>query len=190
MSPNNSKNWHKNKRHPVTKVHRRVRLIKLKLLRINDPPERIARGAALGVVCGILPTFGFGGFIAFGLAFVFKANKAAAILGSFIMNPVTTPFFWTFSLMLGSLILGADHTILLEKIETEGLVAGFSSAYIVFLVGNSIIATFFCYFTYKLIKNGIRAHRKIRDERKARNGRRNRLKEIRTEKAEKSRPDG
>jgi uncharacterized protein (DUF2062 family) len=124
MSPKSLIQWHKNKRHPVTKVHRRVRLVKLQLLRINDPPERIARGAALGVVCGILPTFGFGGFIAFGLAFLFKANKAAAILGSLIMNPITTPFFWTFSIILGSLILGVEYSVLLDKIEQEGLVAG------------------------------------------------------------------
>ena len=171
MSPNSSKKWHKNKRHPVTKVHRRVRLVKLKLLRINDPPERIARGAALGVVCGVLPTFGFGGVIAFGLAFLFKANKAAAILGSLIMNPITTPFFWTFSIMLGSLILGVEYSAVLDKIDHEGLVAGFTSGYIAFLLGNSIIATFFCYFTYKLVRNGVRAHRKRRDKRIAMNGR-------------------
>jgi uncharacterized protein (DUF2062 family) len=165
MSPNNEKKWHKNKRHPVTKVHRRIRLLKLRLLRIDDPPERIARGAALGVVCGILPTFGFGGFIAFGLAFLFKANKAAAILGSLIMNPITTPFFWTFSIMLGSLILGREYSALLEKIHNDGLVAGFTSAYIVFILGNLIIAIIFCYFTYKLVKNGVRAHRKRRDAR-------------------------
>jgi hypothetical protein len=171
MSPNNSKKWHKNKHHPATKVHRRVRLLKLKLLRINDPPERIARGAALGVVCGILPTFGFGGFIAFGLAFLFKANKAAAILGSLITNPITTPFIWTFSIMLGSLILGREYSVLLEKINNEGLVAGLTSAYIAFILGNVIMAAVLCYFTYKLVRNGVRAHRKRRDERIAMNGR-------------------
>ncbi len=164
-----TKIWHKNKQHPVIKVKRRMRLIKLKLLRINDPPERIARGAALGVVCGILPTFGFGGFIAFGLAFVFKANKAASILGSLIMNPVTTPFFWTFSIMLGSFILREEYSVMLNKITRDGLVAGFTHVYIVFLLGNSIIAAAFSYFTYKIVKNGIYAHRRHRDEKKRRN---------------------
>jgi hypothetical protein len=71
-----------------------------------------------------------------------------------------------------------EYSVLLDKIEQEGLVAGFTNAYIVFLLGNSIIATLFCYSTYKLVKNGVRAHRRMRDERRSRNSRRARLKNI------------
>ena len=138
------------------------------MLRLNDPPERIAKGAALGVVCGILPTFGFGGVIAFALAFVFRANKAASILGSLIMNPITTPFFWSFSIILGSVILGEEYSGMLEKIKTDGLAAGFTHVYIVFLLGNSIIASTLAFVTYKIVKNGIYAHRRHVEEKKRR----------------------
>ena len=94
MGNQNGKNG-VDKKHPFVRLKRKARLTYLKILRIDDPPERIARGAAIGVAMGVLPTFGLGTLFALAFAFVFRANKAASVLGSFIMNPVTTPFFWT-----------------------------------------------------------------------------------------------
>ncbi len=85
------KNSWNNKRHPLVRLKRWARLSYLRLLRMDDPPERIARGAAIGVLCGVLPTFGAGGVIALAVAFVFRANKVAAVLGSLIMNPIQNP---------------------------------------------------------------------------------------------------
>ncbi|TAN63593.1 DUF2062 domain-containing protein, partial [bacterium] len=50
------------------RLKRRAKLIYLKLLRLDDPPERIALGAAIGVLMGILPTFGIGGVLSIILA--------------------------------------------------------------------------------------------------------------------------
>jgi hypothetical protein len=148
-----------NKRHPLVKLKRWARLSYLKLIRVDDPPERIARGAAIGVLCGILPTFGAGGFIAIAVAFVFRANKAAAVLGSLIMNPITTPFFWTLSVVLGSVILGEDSSSILATIREESLLDGITLAYLAFLTGNAIIAIVCTSGAYYLTKNAIIKHR-------------------------------
>ncbi len=138
MDTGNNK-WN-NKRHPLVRLKRWARLSYLKIIRMDDPPERIARGAAIGVLCGILPTFGAGGVIAIAVAFVFRENKAAAVLGSLIMNPITTPFFWTLSVLLGSVILGEDSSFILATIREESLLDGLTLAYLAFLTGNAIIA--------------------------------------------------
>src|SRR3989304_5845182 len=120
----------------LARIGRRVKLIYLKILGIDDPPERIARGAAIGVAMGVLPTFGLGTLFALAFAFVFRANKAASVLGSFIMNPVTTPFFWTASLVTGSLLTGNDYSAIYAKMKENGLLTGAGEASVVFIAGN------------------------------------------------------
>lgn len=149
-----------NKNQPHVKVKRRIRLIYLKILRIDDPPERIARGAAIGVLMGILPTFGLGGLFALALAFVLKANKAASVLGTFIMNPLTSPFFWTLSIVTGSVILRQDYNTMLSKFKGESLLKGAELVYMVFLTGNMILCVLFTAASYYLVKNTIIRHRK------------------------------
>ncbi|MDH4099017.1 MAG: DUF2062 domain-containing protein [Nitrospirota bacterium] len=87
-------------------IRRWIRLNHLKLKRINDTPKNIARGVALGVFLGIFPTFGLGLLLALLFSWLFKMNKPAAVIGSLIMNPYTSLFFWAASYVLGAMILG------------------------------------------------------------------------------------
>lgn len=155
-----------NKNSPHVKVKRRIRLIYLKILRLDDPPERIASGAAIGVLMGILPTFGLGGLFALALAFVLRANKAAAVLGTFIMNPVTSPFFWTLSIVTGSVILRQDYNTMLSKFRGESLLKGAERVYMVFLTGNIILCVVFTAASYYLVKKTVIRHRKHKAEKR------------------------
>lgn len=159
-------NFKKNRRQKRlhTKASRRLKLTYLKMLRINDPPERIARGAAIGVCMGILPTFGAGLILAFVLALVLKANKGAAVLGSFIMNPLTSAFFWSGSLILGSLITGQNYTAIMGVVHENGILRGAGWTYAVFLVGNVIITGVFTVGAYFIVRWAVVRHR----EKKAR----------------------
>lgn len=141
------------------RMKRRARYIYLKLLRIDDPPERIARGAALGVLMGVLPTFGLGTALAFGIAFIIKANKAAAVLGSFVMNPFTSAFVWTLSIVIGSVLTGEDYSDMLSKLRRDGVAVGVGWAYLVFLVGNVILSTLLTVASYVMVKKAIIRHR-------------------------------
>lgn len=166
MAPNNSRN---NKKHPFVRFKRKSRLVYLKILRINDPPERIARGAAIGVLMGILPTFGIGTLLAFGASFIFKANKAAAVLGSLIMNPLTQPFFWTVSIVLGSFILGEDSATIFANFKNNSAVHAITRASLVYLTGNIIISAGLTVASYYIVKKGVIGHRRHKEaKRKAR----------------------
>lgn len=152
------------KKHPFERVRRRARLIYLKIMRIDDPPERIARGAAIGVLMGVLPTFGIGTFLSLAGAFVFKANKAAAVLGSLIVNPLTSPFFWTLSIVLGSALTGQDSDAIFRHIKENGFLKGAGWTTIVYMTGNAILSAAFTIGSYYIVKIAIIRHRRRKEE--------------------------
>ena len=82
----------------------RLRGLGRKLLLINDSPERIARGFAIGVFWGIMPTFGFAWIFSLPIAFLLRANKVSAVLGTFVSNPFTVVFFYTLGYKFGTQI--------------------------------------------------------------------------------------
>jgi len=167
MGNQNGKNG-VDKKHPFVRLKRKARLTYLRILRIDDPPERIARGAAIGVAMGVLPTFGLGTLFALAFAFVFRANKAASVLGSFIMNPVTTPFFWTASLVTGSLLTGNDYSAIYAKMKENGLLTGAGEASVVFIAGNLVISIASTLASYYIVRNAVIRHRKKKEEKRQR----------------------
>jgi uncharacterized protein (DUF2062 family) len=72
------------KRSLPNKVKRLAKVVYLKLFRINDSPLKIALGFGLGVFIGVMP--GVGPVIALLLAFLFRVNRASALLGSILFN--------------------------------------------------------------------------------------------------------
>jgi uncharacterized protein (TIGR03546 family) len=160
MPLDNQKNPRDEKRRLLARIRRRARLLYLKILRIEDPPERIARGAAIGVFMGIVPTFGLGAVFAIAFSFILRANKAASVIGSMIMNPLTTPFFWTLSIMAGSVVLGQDSSEIIQRVKNEGMVKGVGLAYMVFLFGNIMVALVSSLAAYLGVKAAIVRHRR------------------------------
>lgn len=77
-----------------------------RLRRLPDPPHRIARGVAAGVFVCFTPFFGLHFFLAALLAFLMQGNIIAALLATFVGNPVTFPFIATISLELGAWMQG------------------------------------------------------------------------------------
>jgi len=78
-------------------------LIYKELFKINDTPQKVALGFGLGVFSGILP--GTGPIAALFLAFIFRANKASALLGSLLTNTWLSFLTFIFAVKLGSVIL-------------------------------------------------------------------------------------
>jgi hypothetical protein len=144
----------------LARVRRKARLLYLKILRQSDTPEKIALGAAIGVAAGILPTFGLGAILALGVSYIVRANKVAAVLGSFIMNPVTTPLFWTLNSTVGGLIFWEERSSIVATVQTQDIFGGIKWAFIVFLSGSVIVASSFAIVIYFVMRNLIIRHRK------------------------------
>jgi uncharacterized protein len=82
--------------------------IKSKLAGIKENPHKVAMGYALGVFLAASPFIGLKVFIAIAITFIFKWNKAAAIIGVFHINILTAPLFYGFSFLVGKSVLGSD----------------------------------------------------------------------------------
>ncbi len=89
---------------------RAAHYIKHRLRRLPDEPERIARGVFAGLYVSFTPFFGFHFLSAAGLALLIRGNIIAALLATFIVNPVTTPPLAWGAVELGHWMLGTQNT--------------------------------------------------------------------------------
>lgn len=81
--------------------------VKHRLRRLPDSPQRIARGVFAGVLISFTPLFGLHFLAAAALAFAINANVLAALLATFVGNPLTFPVIALVSLQIGHWILGS-----------------------------------------------------------------------------------
>lgn len=79
-----------------------------RLRRLPDQPHRIGRGAAAGVFVSFTPFFGFHFLSAAAVAWIIRGNILAALLATFVGNPITIPFIAVLSLTLGRQMLGIE----------------------------------------------------------------------------------
>jgi len=133
------------------RLKRLFRYIYLKLVRTNDTPPKVALGVAIGVFLGIFPTFGVGLILAYFLAWLLKANKASAILGGLIMNPITTPFFWSISALIGAAIIGGKREIILNELKTGKIFKAIGHSFLAYIIGNLIISLIFAIISYYIV---------------------------------------
>jgi uncharacterized protein (TIGR03546 family) len=160
---------HKNalkKRYFKERIRRLIKLSYLKLLRIDDSTEKIARGAALGAFIGLMPTLGVGLILCLIGSFLLKVNKAAAIIASFVMNPFTAPLVWSGSITIGKFIFWQEASEVFYGSEHETLLKEIGHIPLAFVTGNTIIASFFAAIIYIVVKNGVIRHRARKAARK------------------------
>lgn len=81
-----------------------------RIRRIPDTPHRIALGFACGVFASFSPLFGLHFFYSAFLAWALRANILAALIGTFVGNPLTFPLIASVAMALGRRILGYGAT--------------------------------------------------------------------------------
>jgi len=143
----------------------------LRLVRMNDSPEKVASGFAIGVAVGIFPTFGIGIVIVIFLAWLTNINKASAIIGSLVMNPWTSPFFWAVSFFAGSLMLGNnihETAILVKSLNAHGdmwkAVLG-RRLILPYIIGNITVTAVFTAASYIAAYYLVKAHKNAKIKR-------------------------
>jgi len=80
--------------------------VKLRLRRLPDSPEKIARGIWAGVFTAFTPFYGLHFIFAAALAFFMRGNVIASLLATFFGNPLTYFPIGVVSLQSGYFILG------------------------------------------------------------------------------------
>jgi uncharacterized protein (DUF2062 family) len=125
------------------RLGRWMRLQCIRMVRENSTPARTGLGLALGAFIGIFPSFLLGTPIAFYVAGKLGWNRAAAVAGTFLTNPVTAPVFYALSAWLGQSILGANA----EAAQVHGLIDHLREFGLAFLLGNTLVAAVFAAVT-------------------------------------------
>lgn len=85
---------------------RAARYVGYRLRRLPDPAHKISRGIAAGVFTSFTPLFGLHFVISALLAWAMRGNILAALLATFVGNPLTFPLIAAVSMEVGSLVLG------------------------------------------------------------------------------------
>lgn len=143
----------------------------------HHSPDEIAAGVALGAFIGIVPTFGLGGFMALGIASRLRWNRLAAFLGTFIMNPLTFPFFIALSGLLGAIVLPKRTQELLARLEglpndwslvkaffqNQGWSHDLLAALGLYMVGNLLVALTFAGISFIVTKRIVIFHRRRKE---------------------------
>lgn len=87
-----------------------------RMRRLPDTPHRVARGVFAGTFISFLPIPG-AQFLGAGLfAWAIRGNILAALLATFLSNPLTTPWIAVGSIFLGHWLLGIDAPLTREMI--------------------------------------------------------------------------
>jgi len=97
----------------------RTQYIRIKSL--QGEPHYIAMGMAVGVFVAFTPTIPFHTILAVSLAFVCRGSKPAALLGSWLSNPLTIPAFYYGSYRLGMILLGRHISTSILNGDIHGL---------------------------------------------------------------------
>ncbi len=96
---------HKSRRPGKMPPRRAIRYYWLKFKRLQDSPQKLAWGMALGVFVGMTPTVPFHTVMVLFLAPLLRVSPVTALMGMFIMNPVTMPPLYFAAYKIGEFIL-------------------------------------------------------------------------------------
>ena len=103
---------------------RAARYVQLRVNRLPDPPDRIARGIFAGVLTTFTPFYGFHFFTAALIAWIMRGNIPAAILSTFFGNPLTYVPIGVIAMKTGYWLLGLeadqDHGSIGKKFVKAG----------------------------------------------------------------------
>jgi uncharacterized protein len=89
---------------------RSSRYVVYRLRRLSATPHAIALGFAVGAFIAVTPYIGTHMVMAALIAWAIGGSMVAAVLGTFLGNPLTYPFFWFASYKIGNIMLGAHGT--------------------------------------------------------------------------------
>lgn len=83
-----------------------VHFIKYRILHVNDSPNRIAMGVAIGLFVGWTPLIGLHTLIVLPLAVIMRANKPVALVCVWVTNIFTAMPIYYFNCLIGRFLFG------------------------------------------------------------------------------------
>jgi len=82
-----------------------------RLSSLRASPHEIALGCAAGAFASITPLLGVQTLLAVAVALLLRASIPAAIIGTFVGNPLSWPFIWASTYAMGLKIMGIEGVL-------------------------------------------------------------------------------
>lgn len=143
-----------------------------RLLHIEDTPERTALAFSLGIFLGFSPFLGFHTLTGLAIAFLFKLNRVAVLLGVWLNTPWWLVPYYTVATWLGMWVIRFRiNGTTLKEIFRLGKDQGFISSdfwirvssqwgfLLSFMIGSLILAALLSFLAYPLSLKWIRFYR-------------------------------
>jgi uncharacterized protein (DUF2062 family) len=131
------------------------------ILHLDDSPESIARGAAVGFFFGVSLAWGGQVLLAVGAAHLARGNKAVAALLTAISNPLTSPALYSFCYVVGAMLMGGlpEVAALRSLASLHDVMALGSGALWALLLGTTVVGALGVVPTYLLVLRGVQRKR-------------------------------
>ena len=94
------------------------------LVSLNDTPERIAMGFAVGVFLAFTPLLGLHTLLGLLAAFAFGLNRVAVLVGVFVNNPWTLVPIYGLATFVGGLLVGFPPASAIPDLEWHSVFQG------------------------------------------------------------------
>jgi uncharacterized protein (DUF2062 family) len=107
---------------PSHRVAKIARYYWRKLLRVRATPHEVALGCAVGVFAACTPFLGVQMVLAATLALLLRVSVPAALIGTFVGNPVSWPAIWSASYIAGAWMLGQDPSAAADHLAASAIV--------------------------------------------------------------------
>ncbi len=130
----------------------------LKLIRVKDTQDKLAKGFAFGSMVSFTPFIGFHFLLAVIFAYIFRGNIVASLIGTFVGNPFTFPFIWIFIYKIGNIFFKNDQNFSLELTFQNLFDQGYDIL-IPMLIGSLIVSIpvwLISYFTVKFLMSSFK----------------------------------
>jgi len=150
----------------------RMRELLKKLLQIEDSPERTALAFSIGIFLGFSPFLGLHTLTGLAVAFLFKLNRVAILLGVWSNTPWWIVPYYTVATWLGMWVIRFQmNWATLTEIFQLGKEKGFLTSefwmritsqwglLLSFFIGSLILALLFSLIAYPLSLRGIKFYR-------------------------------
>ena len=128
------------------------------VLRLDDPPWRVALALAVGVFISCTPFYGLQTLLSLAVATIFRLNRAVTITGAWLNLPWFAPIVYGFALRIGALVLpdlhGADVAEIAELLQAAPALSMadmldlFRSVSLALLIGTAAVGIVAGAFTY------------------------------------------
>jgi uncharacterized protein len=105
----------------VTRVRHAVVARLGAVVRLDDPPWRVALALAVGVFISCTPFWGLQTVVSLAIATIFRLNRAVTVTGAWLNLPWFAPIVYGFALRIGALVMpdlhGADVAEIVELLR-------------------------------------------------------------------------